>query len=160
MHRGPTGYRCGCGCGESVGPTPPAGMGGFFELILNAAGSTVGDPQLGSQIASTAGAPFARIKETPEQIAARVAPDVGATLQAGGPTGARDITQQSQQIAAAILPQLAAQLAAQGVMLPAGTVGAELQGPSYFNAFGGQNAQWVLLGGAALAGLLALREMG
>lgn len=132
-------------------------MDGIFELALNAAGSFVGNPALGSQVASTAGAPFARIKETPEQIAGRVAPDVRAALATATFADPAGISSQSQQIAAAVAPHVAAQLAAQGVMFPPGSVGAEMVDPSYLNAFGGENAQWVLWGGLALGGLLLIR---
>lgn len=154
-----TGFGCGCDRG---GPPPAASpqMGGVFELALNAAGSFVGAPALGSQLASQAGPAFARIKESPDQIAARVAPGVRATIEAGTyPPKAALITPQSQQIAASIAPTVAAQLAAEGVFFPPGTVGAELQDPSYLNAFGGQNAQWVLVGGLALGALALFKAL-
>jgi hypothetical protein len=67
----------GCGCAACAGEAAPA-FGGIFSTILNAAGSFVGDPGLGSQIAATAGPGWAAISETPEEIAARVAQNVAA----------------------------------------------------------------------------------
>lgn len=170
-----TGFGCGCrddlrvGAGRQerfadyrggAGPAPSTQMGGLFEIALNVAGSFVGDPALGSQLASQAGPAFARIKETPDQIAARVAPNVKATLEAGTyPPQAALITPQSQQIANAVAATVAGQLAAEGVFFPPGTVGAELQNPSVFNAFGGENAQWVLIGGLALGALVVFKAL-
>lgn len=133
-------------------------MGGFFSTILNVAGSAVGDPGLGNQVASQSPAAFGTITQTPDQIAAQVLPKVKATLSTGTPS-AKDITPASQQIATLVAPDIAAQLAADGVMFPAGTVGANLQHPTVLNAFGGQNAQWVLVGGLALAALLLFKEI-
>lgn len=163
-----TGFGCGCEgrCGSgpivarayAAGPPPSDGMGGIFELALNAAGSFVGNPALGSQIASTAAPAWGKIKDTPQEMAARVSPRVVATLQSGAFPDPATISQQSQQIAANVLAQVAADLAAQGIYLPPGTVGADLQNPSYLNAFGGEYGQWVLVGGLALGALLVLKE--
>lgn len=163
-----TGFGCGCGCRERArregvepgfsphGSTP---FGGLFSTALNVAGAFVGDPALGSQLASQAGPAFAKIKETPEQIAAHVSPALIQRLSAGTLPDPAGLSQQSQQIAAAIMPQVAAELAAQGYTFAPGTVGADLQNPSYLNAFGGENARWVLLGGVALGAFLLLREL-
>lgn len=151
--------RFGCGCdGRRIDAAAP-GFGGIFTLALNAAGATVGDPALGSQIASQAGKPFAKIKETPAQIASRVAPDVRLALTSGTIPDPARLSPQAQQIGGAVAADVAAQLAAQGVYFPPGTVGADLQHPSYLNAFGGQNAQWVLVGGIALAALVLFKGL-
>ena len=131
---------------------------GFFTTVLNAAGAFVGDPGLGSQIAATAGPGWAAIKETPDQIAQRVAPDVAASLQTGRPITAAP-SAQAQQIAAGVAPDVAASLKAQGVILPAGTVGGELQNPSPLDAFGGANRPWVIIGGLALGAALLLKGL-
>lgn len=151
MIRRDTGFGC------PPGPSP--GMGGLFSTALNVAGSFVGDPGLGSQIASQADAPFAKIKESPAQIAARVAPDVRLALTSGTLPDASKLSQQSRQIGQGVAADVAATLAAQGVYFPPGTVGAQLQHPSYLNAFGGQNAEWVLVGGLALGALLLFRGL-
>jgi hypothetical protein len=151
---------CGCGGPSLAPPAAGAGLGGFFELALNAAGSVVGDPALGSQIASQAGPAWARIKETPPEIAAHVAPSVKTYLTNGGalpdPAG---ISPQAQQIAAGVAGDVARSLAAEGVYFPPGTVGAQIQNPTYLNAFGGQNSQWVLVGGLALGALVLLKGL-
>lgn len=145
---------CPCGC-ASCGPgKAPPGLGGFFSTALNVAGSFVGDPALGDQIASQAGPAWARIGETPDQIAERVAPEVGAAFVAGKPIRAAGLSPQAQQIAAGVAPGVAASLRAQGVILPAGTVGGQLQNPSTLDAFGGDSRKWVILGGLALGAAL------
>jgi hypothetical protein len=148
---------CGCGCASCAGQAPA--FGGFFSTILNAAGSFVGDPALGSQIAAGASPGWAAISETPDQIAARVTPDVGAALVAGKPVSSTSISAQAQQIAAGVAPDVAASLKAQGVILPAGTVGGELQNPSPLDAFGGANRPWVIIGGLALGAALLLKGL-
>lgn len=161
IHRD-TGFGCGCSGPPAMFVSPDdkhAGFGGFFSMALNVAGSFVGDPQLGSQIASTAGKPFAKIKETPAQIAARVAPDVRLSLTSGASVDPAKLSPQARQIGQAVAADVAAQLAAQGVYFPPGSVGAELQHPSYLNAFGGQNAQWVLVGGLALGALVLFKGL-
>ncbi len=146
----------GCGCASCSGQAP-GGFGGWFSTALNVAGSFVGDPGLGDQIASQAGPGWANIGETPDQIAQRVAPEVGAAFVAGKPINAGNLSAQAQQIAAGVAPGVAASLKAQGVILPAGTVGGELQHPSTLDAFGGGNRQWVILGGLALGAALLLK---
>jgi hypothetical protein len=148
--------QCDCGCDA---PGAPAGLGGFFSTILDAAGAFVGDPGLGNQIAAGASPGWGKLSETPAQIAQRIAPDVGAAIAAGKPIAAAGISPQAQQIAAGVASDVAATLAAQGVTLAAGTVGGELQHPSTLDAFGGANRTWVLIGGAALAGLLLFKEL-
>jgi outer membrane receptor protein involved in Fe transport len=151
--------QCSCGC-ASCGPgKAPPGLGGLFSVALDAAGAFIGDPALGEQIAAKSGPGWAAIHETPQQIAVRVAPDVKARLSSGNPIASTAISAQAQQIGAAIASDVAASLLAQGVRLPAGTVGAELQKPSVLDAFGGSNRSWVLIGGLALAGLLLFKEL-
>lgn len=146
--------RFGCGCGDR---RAPSGMGGWFSTALNVAGSFVGDPGLGNQIAGQASPGFAPITSTPAQIAAHVAPSVKDLLTSGSidPTG---ITPASQQIATAAAPAVAATLAAQGVYFPPGSAGEALQRPTPLDAFGGQNAKWVLVGGLALGAALLWKE--
>lgn len=61
-----TGFGCGCNDRPQSRATvlQDGNFGGFFTLALNAAGSLVGDPALGSQIASQAGPAYARIKDS------------------------------------------------------------------------------------------------
>lgn len=146
-----------CGCASCAPGAPGGGFGGWFSTALDVAGSFIGDPALGEQIASQAGPGWARIGETPDQIAQRVAPDVGAAFAAGKPISAANISPQAQQIAAGVAAGVAASLRAQGVILPAGTVGGELQSPSSLDAFGGANRKWVLLGGLALGAALVFK---
>lgn len=151
--------QCSCGC-ASCGPgRAPPGLGGIFSQVLNVAGSFVGDPALGDQIASKAQPGWAAIKETPQQIADRIAPDVKARLGSGNPIETKGISPQAQQIGAAVAADVAASLLAQGVRLPPGTVGGELQKPSILDAFGGGNRGWILVGGLALGGLLLLKGL-
>jgi hypothetical protein len=163
MIRTATGFGCGCReasiDGRDYAAGPPSGFGGLFSTLLNVAGATVGDPALGSQIASQAGPAFANITETPAQIAQHVLPDVKTRLATNTPPTAAQISSQAQQIGAAIAPQVAAALAQDGVRLPAGTVGADMQHPNYLDAFGGGNAKWVLVGGLALSALLLFKEL-
>jgi hypothetical protein len=145
----------GCGCAACGGQG--AAFGGFFSTALDVAGSFVGDPMLGEQIAAKGGRGWAAISETPDQIAERIAPTVGASVVAGKPIDGAGVSSQAQQIAAGVAPGVAAALAAQGVIFPAGTVGAELQHPSTLDAFGGANRQWVIIGGLALGAALLLK---
>lgn len=143
----------GCGCD---GPPRPSGLGGLFSTALDVAGSFVGDPGLGDQIASKAGRAFAPVTQTPTQIAKQVTPGVKAALESGSIDSA-GITPASQQIASSIGPAVAASLAAEGVYFPPGTKGAELQRPTPLDAFGGANAKWVLFGGLALGAALLFK---
>lgn len=136
-----------------------SGMGGFFTTALNVAGAFVGDPALGSQIASGAQPGYAPLTQTPDQIARTVAPAAKSALTNPGAIDVNAISPGAQRIAAEILPQTAAALAAAGYAFPPGTVGASLQRPSVLNAFGGGSARWVLIGGVALAGLLLAKEL-
>lgn len=155
MIRRTGGFGCGCDDRPRAGP----GMGGFFAEALNIAGSFVGDPGLGSQVASQSPLAFGPITQTPDQIAATVLPDATAALGDLGSIKTTNITPASQQVAGAILPQTAAALAAAGYVFPAGSVGADLAKPTVLDAFGGGNAKWVLVGGLALGGLLLLKEL-
>lgn len=139
--------------------TGRAGFGGVFSEILNVAGAFVGDPALGSQIAAKAQPGYGAIHQTPDQIADQVKARVKSQLGAETLPNVAGISPAAQQIGAGIAPNLAAKLAADGVTFAPGTVGAELQRPTPLNAFGGANAKWVLIGGAALAALLALKEI-
>jgi hypothetical protein len=134
-------------------------MGGFFSEVLDVAGSFVGDPALGEQVASKAVPGFARITQTPAQIADQVKGRVKSQLAAQAAPDPTKITPAAMQIGAAVAPNVAAALASEGVMFPAGTVGGELQHPTPLDAFGGPNAKWVLVAGLALAGLLAFKEL-
>lgn len=150
----------GFGYGRGERPGAPPGMGGLFSTVLNVAGSFVGDPALGSQVASFAQPGFANITQTPQEIADMVAPTVATRLASPGvlPNPAA-LSPQAQQIGAGVAAYVARDLATQGVALAPGTVGAELQHPSILDAFGGPNAKWVLTGGLALAALLVLKEI-
>lgn len=142
-----------------TGFTRRPGMDGFFSTVLNIAGAYVGDPQAGDQLASKASPAFAKITQTPAQIADQVTPGVKAGYTSSASPDLAKITTQSQQIAAGVAPLVAANLAKDGVMFPAGTYGAQLQNPSTLNAFGGANAKWVYFGVLALAGALVWKEL-
>lgn len=152
----PADCSCGCAsCGGELAPNPSTqggggGFGGIFSTFLNVAGSLVGDPALGSQVAAQALPGYAPITETPQQIADRVAPGVKTALAAGTPVSLTGVTSQAQQIGQSVAPDVAADLAAQGYTFAPGTVGAELQKPSVLDAFGAANRGWVALGAAAL----------
>jgi hypothetical protein len=149
----------GCGCEAQRVYTP---MGGIFTDILNVAGSFVGDPGAGNQIASQSPAAFGPITQTPAQIATTVLPGVQSALAAPSTINTKNITAASQQIATTILPQTAQAAAAAGYSFPPGSVGASLTGTAAvqgLDAFGGQNAEWVLLGGLALGALLIFKVL-
>ena len=157
MIRRAGGFGCGCGCGGP--PRAAPGLGGFFSEILDVAGSFVGDPGLGNQVAAQSPLAFGPITQTPDQIATTVLPDATTALGDLGSINTKNITPASQQVASAILPQTAAALVAAGYTFPPGTVGADLAKPTVLDAFGGGNAKWVLVGGLALGGLLLLKEL-
>lgn len=152
------GSDCGCGCSPPrvMPPSPPVGMGGWFSTALNVAGSFVGDPALGDQIASQAKGGYAAISQTPQQIADTVAPKVISALKAPSSSPAK-VTPAAQQVATYAAADIAQALAKQGYMFPAGTLGAEYQKPSMFNAFGGQNASFAKIGVGALGVLLLFK---
>lgn len=150
------GSACNCGCG---GVPSPTGMGGFFSTVLDVAGSFVGDPGLGNQVASQSPYAFGPITQTPDQIAVTVLPDARTAMANLAAINVKILTPASQQLAQAVLPQTAAQLVAAGVVFPPGSVGANLAKPTVLDAFGGQDAQWVLIGGLALGALLLLKEL-
>jgi hypothetical protein len=145
----------GCGCDA---PRRAPGMGGIFSTLLDVAGAYVGDPGLGDQVASQSPLAFGPITQTPAQIATTIAPDVTAAMGNLAAIDTKNITSASQQIATSILPQTAAAMTAAGVVFPPGSVGANLQHPTVLNAFGGQDAEYVLIGGLALAALLLFKE--
>lgn len=140
----------GCGCER---PHPP-GMGGFFTEILNVVGAaTIGVP-IGSVAASQALPGYAPVTQTPDQIAAAVAPKVVAAI---GNPGKAAPDPRSQAIAQAAAAQIAAKMAVDGYSFPAGTVGAELQHPNVLDAFGGGTRQLVEIGLGALGVLLLIK---
>lgn len=139
------------GCGPQYKRRPE--FGGFFSEILNVAGSVVGDPALGDQIASKATPGFTKITQSQQQIAQTIAPDVIAAIKN---PGNMKIDPAYQSLAVSVAPSVAQELAAQGVMFPPGSLGATYQNPSVFDAFGGQHEQLVKIG----AGLLAAFAVG
>lgn len=160
MRRRGGGFGCGCG-----GDGPPVrygqpGMGGIFSKILDVASLSVGGPpNAGDELASFGNPAFGAITQTPAEIATTVLPDAQTALANLSGINVPNITPASQQIAQAILPQAAAALTSAGYVFPPGSVGANLQHPSALDAFGGGNAQWVLVGGLALGALLLFKEL-
>lgn len=116
-----------------IRPPTPALMGGIFSEILNVAGAYVGDPALGDQLASKALRAYAPIKQTPQQIADEVTPQV---LQALKSSAVVDIDNLSVSIAQAIAPYVAVNLNSQGVVFNPGTLGASYTYPSLFGGMG------------------------
>jgi|SRR5579862_1174876 len=149
------GFGHGCKCAACSGGS--GGMGGIFSEILDAAGATVGDPGLGDQIASKAQPGFVPVTQNTTQIAQTVAPDVIKAMNSPTPITPTPIPTLYQQIASAAAPQIAQQLKAQGYLFPPGSMGAEYQNPSIFDAFGGQYSSVVKIGALGLAGFLALK---
>jgi hypothetical protein len=122
---------------------------GFFSEVLDVAGSFVGDPTLGNQVAANAKPGFAPITQDQTQIATTVAPLVSKAIAA--PIPAKSITSQAQQIATGIAPQVAQDMLAAGYVFAPGTLGASYQNPSIFDAFGGPDAGLVKVGFGILA---------
>lgn len=139
----------GCGCCNPPALARPAQLGGIFSTILDAVGSIAGDPQFGEQVASQARGGYSPITQNMQQIADTVAPDVMSALKA--PPDPSKITPQAGQVAQAAAQAIAQKLLAQGYVFPSGTLGAEYQKPSLFDAFGGQNRTVVEIGLGALA---------
>lgn len=139
------------------------GFGGIFSTLLNVAGSFVGDPALGSQVASQASPAYAPVTQDAAQIATQVAPNVLAALKQPLITSLKNIPARDQTVATstANLQAIAVQLKSQGYQFPAGTLGAEYQmpSPSLFDAFGGQYGGYVQLGAAALGIALLLKVL-
>lgn len=159
MGCGPGGSCCGScrGHGPVAPPTPPVGMAGIFSTALNVAGAYFGDPELGNQIASQAQPGYSPITQDAQAIAKTVAP---ATLTAlKGPVNLKNISPQAQQIAASVAPSVALELASQGYVFPPGSYGADLQKPSMFDAFGGQNKTFAEVGFVALGALLLFKVL-
>jgi hypothetical protein len=152
----------GCGpggscCGTCRAVTRPVTMDGFFSTILNVAGSFVGDPALGNQVASQGSPGYAPITQDAQAIAKTVAPSALTALK--GPVDLKTVSPQAQQIAASVSGAVAVELASQGYVFPPGSYGAELQKPSIFDAFGGQNKTYAELGFAALGALLLFKVL-
>lgn len=146
---------CGPSCNCS-GRCRQPGLAGFFSTLLNVAGTLVGDPALGNQVAAQASPGYAPVTQSADQVATTVSPAVLDALHqpSGKPLQANAVT---QQVAAYALQPIAQQLASQGYQFPPGTVGAELVKPSLLDAFGAQNRQLVMVGGLALGGLFLLK---
>lgn len=134
-------------------------MGGIFSELLNVAGSTVGDPALGNQIAAKANPAFGPITQTPDEIAQTVLHDAQSALDNPAGVNVAAITPASAQIAQAVLPQTAQRLAAAGYVFPPGSVGEQYVTPSVLSAFGGQNEKLVLLAGGVLLAALLVKEL-
>jgi hypothetical protein len=134
----------------------PTNLGGWFTTALNVAGSFVGDPALGSQVAMTARPGYAAINQTPQQIADTVAPKVLSALK--NPPSQNKLDPAYQALATSIAPNVAYDLAAAGYVFPPGSLGAEYQKPSPFNVFGGQNAPYAMIG-AGILGLWGLSKL-
>jgi hypothetical protein len=150
----------GCACQDPPRTRSPA-MGGILSTLLDVGGSFVGDPGLGNQVAATSPAAFGPITQTPAEIATTILPNVQPALANVAGIDTKSITTQSQQVANSVLPQTVAALTAAGYTFAPGTYGAALQSPdtSALDAFGGQYAGWVLIGGLGLAALLLLKEL-
>lgn len=137
----------------------PASFGGIFSDILDVAGSFVGDPGLGNQIAAQAKPGFAPITQTAQQIAVQVAPDTITALKNPTSIVPSKIPANAQQVAAASAQAIALQLASQGYAFPPGTQGYVYQNPntSVFDAFGGQFQGIVEIGALGLGALLLFK---
>lgn len=139
---------------------PAQSMDGIFSTILNVVGAvTIGDPGLGNQLTLDAVPGYAPITQTPQQIADTVTPQVLSALKSGMVPNVTGIAPAYVQIAGTIAPSVAIELANQGYVFPDGTVGAQYQHPTIFDAFGGQNAGFVKLASIGLAGLLLLKVL-
>lgn len=135
-----------------------AGFDGIFSTILNVAGSFVGDPALGSQVAGQASPAYANITETPQEIAARVAPDVITDI--GTPNlDLKTVTPQAQSVAQATAQAIALEMGKQGYVFPAGTLGATYQKPSLLDAFGGNHENLIKSAAVILGGALLLKVL-
>lgn len=135
----------------------PVTLDGWFSTALNVAGSFIGDPALGSQIGAQAGAGFAKISQDNQQIADTISPKVLAVLN--NPTSAKAPEPAYASMAQQVAPAVAQDLLKAGYVFPPGTVGADMQKPSYFDAFGGQNATYVKIGAGVLGGWALLKVL-
>jgi hypothetical protein len=140
-------------------PAPPLrtgrGMGGVFSQLLDMGGSFFGDPTLGDQIASKAQGGYAPVTQSPADVAATIAPKVLTALK--NPQSQYKPDALALSVSNYALADTARALAAQGYIFAPGSLGAELSKPSVLDAFGGQSRGLVMLGGAALGGLLLLK---
>ena len=152
------GNDCGCGCNsEASFVIPPTNFGGFFSTLLNVGGSFIGDPELGSQIASQAVPGFAPVTQDAKAIADTVTPDLLMVLKS--PVDIKGLSPRDQQVASSAGPAIAMALAAKGYVFAPGTVGAELQKPSAFDAFGGNSSGLVKIGFGVLGVALLIKML-
>lgn len=135
-------------------PSNPSGMGGMFSKLLNVAGTFIGDPALGDQIAAKAKPGYVPITQAPEQIANTIGAEVLADLKSPSSVVPDN---NSFAVANAVAPAVAMKLASEGYIFPAGSLGAEFAHPSSLNAFGGQNRNLVIWGAAGIGALLLLK---
>ena len=135
------------------------GFGGWFSTILNVAGSFVGDPALGSQIASQALPGYAPVNQSAAQIAKQVAPDVLNAIKSPPKIDLTKLPARDQTVAQSSAQAVALELASEGYMFPVGTMGAEFQKPSLFDAFGGQYSGIVKIAAGALGVALLVKVL-
>lgn len=143
----------------SLYPNSRDGMGGIFETILDVAGSFVGDPALGSQVASQASAAYAPVTQNASQIAKQIAPNVLTALKSPPQIDLSKLPARDQTVATSSAQAAAIELANEGYAFPPGTLGAEYQKPSIFDAFGGNYGGYVKIGAIVLGGALLLKVL-
>lgn len=144
----------------SLYPDPGRGMGGVFSTVINAAGAFfIGDPALGNQIASQASMAYAPVNQNAAQIAKQIAPNVLTALKSPPQIDLSKLPARDQTVATSSAQAAAIELANEGYAFPLGTVGAEYQKPSIFDAFGGNYVGYVKIGAIVLGGALLLKVL-